>query len=117
MFNCALSEAYAAELFEKSDAEIAHVALAELAKLPLRGLDKTEQVVVHRWPELVPQFYHGYIRALADFKERRDRSDRIFFAGDYLVGPYTEAALTSGLRAADDVQARLATQPATIAAT
>jgi oxygen-dependent protoporphyrinogen oxidase len=117
MFNCALSEAYAAEIFDKSDAEIAEAALTELRKLPLRGLDKTEKVVVHRWPELVPQFYHGYIRALADFKQRRERSDRIFFAGDYLVGPYTEAALTSGLRAACDVQARFVTQPATIAAT
>jgi hypothetical protein len=54
----------------------------------------------------VPQFYPGYIRSLAAFKERRQRSDRVFFAGDYLVCPYTEAALTSGLRAADDVRAR-----------
>ena len=106
MFNCALSEAYAATLMGKSDSEIAEAALAELRKLPLRGLDKTENVVVHRWPELVPQFYHGYIRSLASFKVRKDRSDRVFFAGDYLVGPYTEAALTSGLRAADDVTSR-----------
>ncbi len=106
MFNCALSEAYAAELMGKGDDEIAAAALAELEKLPMRGLDKTERVVVHRWPELVPQFYHGYIRSLAAFKERRERSDRVFFAGDYLVGPYTEAALTSGLRAAGDVCGR-----------
>lgn len=106
MFNCALSEACAAALMHKSDAEIAAAAMAELRKLPLRGLDKTERVVVHRWPELVPQFYHGYIRSLAAFKARAARSDRVFFAGDYLVGPYTEAALTSGLRAAEDVRAR-----------
>ena len=117
MFNCAISEAYAAELFNRSDSEVAEAALSELRKLPLRGLDKTEHVVVHRWPELVPQFYSGYIRALADFKQRTDRSDRIFFAGDYLVGPYTEAALTSGLRAAAAVRTRFASQPATIAAT
>ena len=106
MFNCALSEAYAAELMGKSDGEVASAALAELGKLPLRGLEKTEKVVVHRWPELVPQFYHGYIRSLAAFKARRERSDRVFFAGDYLVGPYTEAALTSGLRGAADVRGR-----------
>lgn len=106
MFNCALSEAYAAELMTKSDDDVAEAALSELRRLPLRGLDKTERVVVHRWPELVPQFYHGYIRSLAGFMERRQRSDRVFFAGDYLVGPYTEAALTSGLRAAEDVKAR-----------
>ncbi|MBI5289213.1 MAG: FAD-dependent oxidoreductase [Chloroflexi bacterium] len=115
MFNCALSEAYAAELMHKSDDEVAAATLEELSKLPLRGLDKTERVVVHRWPELVPQFYHGYIRSLAAFKDRRERSDRIFFAGDYLVGPYTEAAVTSGLRAAGDVCGRFGTQPVTIA--
>jgi oxygen-dependent protoporphyrinogen oxidase len=106
MFNCAFSEEYAAELMSKPDGAIIEALHGELRKLPLRGLDKTEGHAVHRWPELVPQFYPGYIRSLAAFKERRQRSDRIFFAGDYLVGPYTEAALTSGLRAADDVRTR-----------
>lgn len=106
MFNCALSEELAAEVFDKPDDAVIEAALKELRKLPLCGLDKIENVVVHRWPELVPQFYPGYIRSLAAFKSRTDRSDRLFFAGDYLVGPYTEAALTSGLRAAEDAFAR-----------
>ena len=109
MFNCALSEELAAEVFDKPDSDVIEAALHELRKLPLRGLDRIEEVVVHRWPELVPQFYAGYIRSLAGFKKRFRRSDRLFFAGDYLVGPYTEAALTSGLRAAGDVLARLPT--------
>jgi oxygen-dependent protoporphyrinogen oxidase len=113
MFNCAFSEEYAAELMSRADDEVIEALHGELRKLPLCGLDKVEGHVVHRWPELVPQFYHGYIRALARFHGRRARSDRIFFAGDYLVGPYTEAALTSGLRAAEAVAARFA--PATIA--
>jgi oxygen-dependent protoporphyrinogen oxidase len=108
MFNCAFSEEYAAELMSKPDSAIIEALHGELRKLPLRGLDKTEGHAVHRWPELVPQFYPGYIRSLAAFKERRQRSDRVFFAGDYLVGPYTEAALTSGLRAAGDIRARFA---------
>ncbi len=108
MFNCAFSEEYAAELMSKPDGVVIDALHGELRKLPIRGLDKTEGHAVHRWPELVPQFYPGYIRSLAAFKQRRDRSDRIFFAGDYLVGPYTEAALTSGLRAADDVRGRFA---------
>ena len=106
MFNCAFAEDYAAELFDKPDSVVIDALHAELAKLPLKGLDKTEAHAIHRWPELVPQFYAGYIRSLAAFKERRERSDRVFFAGDYLVGPYTEAALTSGLRAAEDVSRR-----------
>jgi hypothetical protein len=80
----------------------------KLRKLPLCGLDKTQGHAVYRWPELVPPFYHGYIRSLATFQRRRDRSDRVFFAVDYLVGPYTEAALTSGLRADADVRSRFA---------
>ncbi|MEX1255106.1 MAG: NAD(P)/FAD-dependent oxidoreductase [Dehalococcoidia bacterium] len=107
MFNCAFSEEYAAELLDRPDGDVIEALRGELAKLPLLGLDKTEGYAVHRWPELVPQFYPGYIRALASFKARRHRSERLFFAGDYLAGPYTEAALTSGLRAAADVAARL----------
>jgi protoporphyrinogen/coproporphyrinogen III oxidase len=106
MFNCAFSEEYAAELMNKPDGDVIEALHGELRKLPLRGLDKTEAHAVHRWPELVPQFYAGYIRSLASFNERRERSERIFFAGDYLVGPYTEAALTSGLHAADAVRER-----------
>ncbi|MEO8698226.1 MAG: FAD-dependent oxidoreductase, partial [Acidimicrobiales bacterium] len=112
MFNCAFSEEYAAELMQRSDSDVIEALHGELNKLPLRGLDKTEGHAVHRWPELVPQFYSGYIRSLATFKGRRDHSDRVFFAGDYLVGPYTEAALTSGLRAASDIQSRFASAPA-----
>ena len=109
MFNCAFSEEYAAELVHRPDADVVEALHGELRKLPLRGLDKTEGHAVHRWPELVPQFYPGYIRSLAAFQQRRGRSDRLFFAGDYLLGPYTEAALTSGLRAAGDVCRRFET--------
>jgi len=106
MFNCAFAEDYAAELFDEPDEAVVAALHGELRKLPLRGLDKTEGHVIHRWPELVPQFYAGYIRSLAAFGARRERSRRVHFAGDYLVGPYTEAALTSGLRAAADVEQR-----------
>jgi oxygen-dependent protoporphyrinogen oxidase len=107
MFNCAFSEAAAAGLFGASDEVVVEAVHRELAKLPLRGLDRAEGHAVHRWPALVPQFYPGYHRALARFLTREDRSRRLFFAGDYLVGPYTEAALTSGLRAAEEAAARL----------
>jgi oxygen-dependent protoporphyrinogen oxidase len=115
MFNCAVAEDYAAELFDRGDDEIFAAVRAELGKLPLRGLDAIEGYVVHRWAELVPQFYAGYIRSLAAFKSRAMASDRTFFAGDYLVGPYTEAALTSGLRAADAVASRFAVTAITAA--
>jgi len=87
------------------------VVAAELAKLPLRGLDTVEGYVIHRWPSLVPQFYPGYYHALRDFQRRTDRTDRLFFAGDYLIAPYTEGALTSGLRAAKACAARISDKP------
>jgi oxygen-dependent protoporphyrinogen oxidase len=103
MFNCALSEGGGAS--HASDEEVIAALRRELAKLPLRGLDTIEAYTVHRWPALVPQFYPGYHRSLARFLSRPERSPRLFFAGDYLVGPYTEAALTSGLRAAEECAA------------
>ena len=56
----------------------------------------------------MPQFHAGYLRHLRAFLSRSERSPRLVFAGDYLVGPYTEAALTSGLRAANEVIRSLA---------
>jgi hypothetical protein len=56
--------------------------------------------IVHRWDPMLPLFRAGYTRALRAFLERPERSPRLAFAGDYLMGPYTEMALTSGLRAA-----------------
>jgi len=52
---------------------------------------------------MLPQFRVGYLPQLAAFMARTDRLPQLAFAGDYLVGPYTEAALTSGLRAAEEV--------------
>jgi len=107
LFNCAFAEDLAAELMGEPDDVVIAALMAELRKLPLRGLDTIEEVVIHRWPALVPQFYPGYHKALRRFLRRRERTLRLFFAGDYLVGPYTEAALTSGLRAADEVCERM----------
>ncbi len=83
------------------DAVVAHV-LTELGRTPIGRL-APRAAVVHRWDPMLPQFYAGYTRKLADFLTRQQRSPRIAFAGDYLVGPFTEAALTSGLRAADEI--------------
>ena len=103
LFNCAFSESAAAALMDQPDHAVVAALETELAKLPLKNLDTTEGYVIHRWPSLVPQFWPGYHRSLRAFLRRADRTGRLQFAGDYLVGPYTEAALTSGLRAASAI--------------
>ncbi len=109
LFNCAFSEHLAARLMEAPEDVVEGAFRTQLGKLPLQALDTVEGFVFHRWPALVPQFYPGYYKALKRFKRRRERTDRIFFAGDYLIAPYTEAALTSGLRAAEACELRLGT--------
>src|SRR5690606_14682545 len=76
--------------------------LESLARTPIGRLEPIASAV-HRWDPMLPQFHAGYLRHLAAFSARTDRSPRLAFAGDYLIGPYTEMALTSGMRAATEV--------------
>lgn len=102
LLNAALTEAAAARLAGASDEALVECALASLARTPVGRLAPRE-AAVHRWDPMLPQFYPGYLPALRAFLARSERSPRLAFAGDYLVGPYTEAALTSGLRAATEL--------------
>ena len=107
LLNVALTSTAAAQLWDAPESLVAEVVLENLARTPIGRLAPRE-VVVHRWDPMLPQFRAGYLRRLAAFLGRSDRSPRLVFAGDYLVGPYTEMALTSGARAATEVCARLA---------
>jgi oxygen-dependent protoporphyrinogen oxidase len=102
LVNVALTARAAAQLWPGDDeAVIAHV-LANLGRTPIGRLEPHTSLV-HRWDPMLPQFRAGYLPELAAFLERPQaaRSPRLAFAGDYLVGPYTECALVSGLRAAE----------------
>jgi len=63
---------------------------------------------VLREKRAVPRFDVGRYRAIADFTrvqaDWRRRGRRIYFAGDYLMGPGWDAALRSGYRAAADIE-------------
>ena len=107
LLNAALTAAAAERTWDAPDAAVVELVLENLARTPIGRLEPRD-AVVHRWDPMLPQFRAGYTRALAAFLARTDRSPRIAFAGDYLVGPYTEAALASGLRAAREIQASLA---------
>jgi len=102
LVNVALTERAALRLWEAPDAALVQHVVEELARTPVGRLAPRE-AVVHRWDAMLPQFRVGYTARLAAFLSRTDRSPRLAFAGDYLVGPYTEAALTSGMRAATEI--------------
>jgi oxygen-dependent protoporphyrinogen oxidase len=102
LLNAALTARSAEQWWDRSDDAVVELLLENLARTPIGRLQPSA-AVVHRWDPMLPQFWAGYLPRLAAFLARRDRSPRLAFAGDYLVGPYTEAALTSGLRAADEI--------------
>ncbi|MFD8145335.1 FAD-dependent oxidoreductase [Streptomyces sp. NPDC059708] len=61
---------------------------------------------VDRWTEALPQFPVGHLRRLHELHTQLPAG--LALAGDYLAGQNLEAAITSGIRAADRVTTQLA---------
>ncbi len=55
------------------------------------------------WTWGMPKFPPGRYRQIAAF-QARERRRGLYFCGDYLLGPFVEAAITTGLRAAERVR-------------
>jgi protoporphyrinogen oxidase len=91
------------ECLRAPDAEVVDSVLERLARTPLGRLTPAQAVVTRR-AEWLPRFSRGYLVRLAAFAQRLERSPRLAFAGDYLVAPSLEGAVTSGLRAASQVE-------------
>lgn len=89
-------------LWEAADSEILEFVDRELARTPVGRL-KPRSHAISRTDPMYPIFYPGYLSRLVRFGRRIDRSPRLYFAGDYLIGPGVESALTSGLRAAAEI--------------
>jgi oxygen-dependent protoporphyrinogen oxidase len=89
-------------LWESANSEIVEFIDRELARTPVGSL-KPQDYAISRTEPMYPIFCPGYLESLIRFGRRVGRSPRLFFAGDYLVGPGLEAALTSGLRAAAEI--------------
>ena len=73
-----------------TETEITDFVVEELARTPVGRLE-IRDVVIQRFAAMLPVFYPGFLARLARFGRRMDRSPRIAFAGDYLVGPTVEA--------------------------
>jgi len=106
LLRVAFSADASARLWDLPDPAIAERACEALAETPI-GVLAPAASAVHRHPLMLPLFSPGSARRLASFLSRADRSPRLAFAGDYLVGPSAEAAVASGLRAAIDVSLAL----------
>ena len=74
--------------------------LADLHKL--YNLEETA-VTTREWTSGMPKFPPGRYREIAGFRQRTRRPG-LFFCGDYLMGPFIEAAITTGLTAAAETQ-------------
>ncbi|MBW2272546.1 MAG: FAD-dependent oxidoreductase [Deltaproteobacteria bacterium] len=110
LLRATLSEAATSRVWGAADGEVAGLVLDNLSRTPLGSLSP-RKVVVHRWPAMLPHFAPGHLQGLTGFLGRADRSARLAFCGDYLVGPYVEGALTSGMRAASEVVRSLSDDP------
>jgi oxygen-dependent protoporphyrinogen oxidase len=76
--------------------------LEDLLKLYSIEPESTE---AHEWKCGMPKFPPGRYRQIAAFLQR-ERRPGLFFCGDYLLGPFIEAAVTTGLRAAEVVSSQ-----------
>lgn len=102
LLKTSFTEAAAEQMWQASDADVGKRVLADLRLTPLGDL-APKRIVVHRSAASAPVFYPGAMGNLSRFGDRTDRSSRIAFCGDYLVGNGSEAALTSGMRAASQL--------------
>jgi len=98
-------------LWDAPHAEIVEFIDRELARTPLGHLEPDDYAFA-RTDAMYPIFGPGHLESLIRFARRVGRSPRLFFAGDYLVGAGLDAALTSGLRAAAEVERAHALGPA-----
>ncbi|MBW1843737.1 MAG: FAD-dependent oxidoreductase [Deltaproteobacteria bacterium] len=98
---------WSADYFEAPDETVGKELIAALSGIFPRIHGAGIFAEVLREKRAVPRFDVGRYRAIADFTrvqaDCRRRGRRIYFAGDYLMGPGWNAALRSGYRAAADV--------------
>jgi oxygen-dependent protoporphyrinogen oxidase len=58
---------------------------------------------ISEWSSGMPKFPPGRYRQIVEFQSRKRRPG-LFFCGDYLMGPFMEAAIATGLHAAEAIR-------------
>jgi oxygen-dependent protoporphyrinogen oxidase len=97
-----LSGEAAPRLLDASDDAIVHAILPEL-RLPGLPVDLPSRVLfrrVYRHPLAAPEFTVGHLRRLAFYAAGKLDGEGLYFAGDYLLGPFAEGAVRTGRAAA-----------------
>jgi len=85
-----------------SDADLLNRSRAEFVHFYPQLRDRIEGERLFRWPQKVPNFRVGYLDALREFRTRSPVG-AIYPCGDYLAGPSTGAALSTGWQCADAI--------------
>jgi oxygen-dependent protoporphyrinogen oxidase len=101
------NERFSRTHLEESDEIVERDLVGLLQRLHPGSSSAVRFSAVRRHPRAYPRFDVGRYREIARFRklERDLRAEgrRLYFAGDYLVDPSLEGAVTSGLRAADQI--------------
>lgn len=100
-----LHEDYARSIMHKTDEEIFALAKAALLEV-CPWFNSVDQLVNHdlqRWPEAMPKFYAGYLKAIKTFLANGQGAKNVFFCGDYMNSLWTEGSLRGGKRTAERI--------------
>ena len=102
LLRAVLREGASERLAQASDDEVRGLVLDNLERSGLADCSPSA-IWVQRFSGLAPKYVPGHFARLQRFGNRAERSARLAFCGDYLMGPSADAGLASGLRAASDV--------------
>jgi hypothetical protein len=97
-----LTEAASRHVQDSRDSDVGGLVLDNLGRTPIGKLSP-RAIFVERCTNAVPVFVPGALSSYQRFLQRGERSPRLVFCGDYLLGHGIESALISGLRGASEL--------------